>query len=113
MNLIDRDPILEKWTKVYEGMQMTNIANVDGAEYAAIVAQINMLAECIMDLRKAEIVGEMIGQIAFIELCDAPWPPEEEKTVEPAGHKDPPGATGECGLRQFCEHLRREKENDQ
>lgn len=58
MELIDRDPILEKWMKVYEGMQMTNIANMDGAEYATIVAQINMLAECIMDLRNAETVGE-------------------------------------------------------
>lgn len=58
MELIDREPILEKWMRVYEGMQMTNIANMDGTEYATIVAQINMLAQCIMDLRKAETVGE-------------------------------------------------------
>lgn len=57
MNLIDRDPILKKWMKVYDGMQMTNIANMDGAEYATLVAQINMLAQCIMDLRKAEVIG--------------------------------------------------------
>lgn len=57
MNIIDRDPILKKWMKVYEGMQKTNIANMDGAEYATIVAQISMLAECIMDLRKADVIG--------------------------------------------------------
>lgn len=57
MNLIDRDPILKKWMKVYEGMQMTNIANVDGVEYATIVSKINMLAECIMDLLKADVIG--------------------------------------------------------
>ena len=92
MELIDREPILQKWMRVYESLQRTNLANMDGAEYATIIAQINMLAECIMDLRKAEIVGE---KIVFIELCDAPWPTEEEINEDPAGHKDPPGATGD------------------
>ena len=58
MELIDKDPILEKWMRVYESLQRTNIANIDGTEYATIVAQIAMLADCITDLRRAETVGE-------------------------------------------------------
>ena len=29
-----------------------------------------------------------------VTICDVPWPPEEEKSVELVGHKDPTGATG-------------------
>lgn len=39
-------------------------------------------------------------EIKHPELCDVPW--------TPAGHKDPTGAPGECGLAPICEHLRRE-----
>ena len=58
MELIDREPILQKWMRVYESLQRTNISNMDGTEYATFVAQITMLAECITDLRNAETVGE-------------------------------------------------------
>lgn len=110
MELIDREPILQKWMRVYESLQRPSLANMDGTEYATIVAQITMLAECITDLRNAETVGE--EKLVFIEICDMPCPPEEEKHEAQAGHEDPPGATGECALLQFDEHLRREKDND-